>query len=99
MNTTGMLTTQVHIPGPLGMILAGMALKNIRSGFIITGLRASWSKQLRGAALAIIFLRSGLELDLGVRFFLGHHFPVPSHIICFQFSAFKRPDECRASPA
>ena len=57
---------QIHVPAPLGMIVAGIMLKNINNGSIIAGLKPSWSKEFRGMALAIIFLRSGLELDLGV---------------------------------
>lgn len=60
--------TQLHIPGALGMILSGVLLRNAGGGLAIAGLKASWSKQIRGAALAIIFLRSGLEIDLDVRF-------------------------------
>ena len=58
--------TQVGLPGPLGMILTGIAVGNINSGHLVKGLPASWSKELRAIALAIIFLRSGLELDLRV---------------------------------
>lgn len=57
---------QMHIPGPLGMIVSGIILRNVHNGDVIAGLRASWSKEFRGIALAMIFLRSGLELDLGV---------------------------------
>ena len=56
----------MHLPGPLGMIIAGIILRNVDHGSIIRGLKPSWSKEFRGIALAIIFLRSGLELDLGV---------------------------------
>ena len=48
------------------MILSGMMLRNVNNGAIISGLVPSWSKQIRAAALAIIFLRSGLEIDLDV---------------------------------
>lgn len=58
---------QLHFPGALGMILSGMLLRNVGGGIVIRGLQASWSKQIRAAALAIIFLRSGLEIDLEVR--------------------------------
>ena len=57
---------QVGLPGPLGMILTGIAVGNISNGHLVKGLPASWSKELRAIALAIIFLRSGLELDLRV---------------------------------
>jgi hypothetical protein len=59
---------QLYIPGALGMILSGVLLRNVGGGIVIAGLKASWSKQIRGAALAIIFLRSGLEIDLDVRY-------------------------------
>lgn len=58
---------QLHFPGALAMILSGMLLRNVNDGAIIAGLVPSWSKQIRAAALAIIFLRSGLEIDLDVR--------------------------------
>lgn len=58
------------------MILSGMLLRNVGGGIVIRGLKLSWSKQIRAAALAIIFLRSGLEIDLDVRsallLFLDH---------------------------
>ena len=57
---------QFQVPGAMGMILSGMLLRNVGGGLAIAGLKASWSKQIRGAALAIIFLRSGLEIDLDV---------------------------------
>lgn len=57
---------QVGLPGPLGMILVGIAIGNINNGHLVVGLPSSWSKELRAIALAIIFLRSGLELDLRV---------------------------------
>lgn len=67
---------QLHFPGALGMILSGMLLRNVGGGIVIRGLRPSWSKQIRSAALAIIFLRSGLEIDLDVRATSPVH-PVP----------------------
>lgn len=57
---------RVHLPGPLGMIVAGIILRNVHGGTIIAGLKPSWAKEFRGIALAVIFLRSGLELDLGI---------------------------------
>ena len=54
------------MPAPLGMILTGMALTNINAGHIIRGLPATWSKEIRAIALSIIFLRSGLEIELKV---------------------------------
>lgn len=54
------------------MICAGLFLRNVPSsganqGFLIEGLKASWSNRIKEAALAVIFLRSGLEIDLQVR--------------------------------
>ena len=60
---------QFQIPAPLGMIVAGIMLRNIHNGYIISGVKSSWTKEFRGIALAAIFLRSGLELDLGVKLF------------------------------
>lgn len=48
------------------MIVVGIAIGNINNGHLVKGLPPSWSKELRAIALAIIFLRSGLELDLRV---------------------------------
>ncbi|KAL0035158.1 hypothetical protein WJX79_003931 [Trebouxia sp. C0005] len=62
----GWLVERVGLPGPLGMILTGIAVGNIKHGHLVKGLPASWSKELRAIALAIIFLRSGLELDLRI---------------------------------
>ena len=72
---------QLHFPGALAMILSGMLLRNVNNGIIISGLVPSWSKQIRAAALAIIFLRSGLEIDLDVRLPLSPHtYLSPDHI-------------------
>ena len=61
----------MNVPAPVGMICAGLFLKNVPSsganqGILIEGLKASWSNRIKEAALAIIFLRSGLEIDLAV---------------------------------
>ncbi|EIE25667.1 hypothetical protein COCSUDRAFT_46326 [Coccomyxa subellipsoidea C-169] len=64
--TCGYVVDKLHFPGALGMILSGMLLRNVGGGIVIRGLKASWSKQIRAAALAIIFLRSGLEIDLDI---------------------------------
>ncbi|CAL5227266.1 g10197 [Coccomyxa viridis] len=62
----GYLVDKLHFPGALAMILSGVLLRNVNDGVIISGLVPSWSKQIRAAALAIIFLRSGLEIDLDI---------------------------------
>lgn len=67
-NVTWIRVVQFQIPGPLGMIVAGIILANIQNGYIIQGEKPSWTKEFRGIALAAIFLRSGLELDLGVSY-------------------------------
>jgi hypothetical protein len=48
------------------MICVGLFLRNAAGAVLITGLKPSWSKEIRAAALAMIFLRSGLELNLSV---------------------------------
>ncbi len=58
---------QVTIPAPVGMLCAGLFLTNVDDGVLIKGLRSDWSRETRNAALAVIFLRSGLELDFAVR--------------------------------
>ena len=78
------------IPAPLGMIVAGIILRNVHDGHIISGLRSSWTREFRGIALAVIFLRSGLELDLGVRDPLScllAHSPSCSSVTHYQFHA------------
>jgi hypothetical protein len=54
------------------MVCAGVFLRNVPSSgpnqaILIWGLKSSWSTEIRAAALAVIFLRSGLEIDLAVR--------------------------------
>ena len=58
---------QINIPAPVGMICVGLFLRNVAGAVLITGLKPSWSKEIRAAALAMIFLRSGLELNLSVQ--------------------------------
>lgn len=53
-------------PALLGQIAAGILLRNLGKVDAVAGLPKSWSKEIRYGALAIIFLRSGLEQDLGV---------------------------------
>lgn len=50
----------------LGMLLAGVAAENIPVTWLTAPLPASWKSKIRQGALAIIFLRSGLELDWAV---------------------------------
>ena len=50
----------------LGMLLAGVAAENIPVTWLTAPLPASWKSKIRQGALAIIFLRSVLELDWAV---------------------------------
>ena len=50
----------------LGMLLAGVAAENVPVSWLTAPLPASWKSKIRQGALAIIFLRSGLELDWAV---------------------------------
>ncbi len=77
------VASQINIPAPVGMICAGLFLENVpnkgaNQAILIWGLKPSWSTEIRAAALAIIFLRSGLEIDLAVR--VSHHPPAQSLI-------------------
>ena len=47
----------------MGMLLAGVALKNLPFD-PVQGLPDSWGSAVRAGGLAIILMRSGLELDL-----------------------------------
>lgn len=55
---------QLHLPRVLGMLVAGILLRNIPWG-AIDSFPDKWGVQMRAAALATIFLRCGLELDFG----------------------------------
>lgn len=59
-------TVQLYLPHVIGMLAAGILMKNIPWG-AIDAFPSSWGNQIRAAALATIFLRCGLELDFGVR--------------------------------
>ena len=59
-----MLQTGLH--PLLGQLLSGVVLININSPELTGGLKPSWASQIRAGALALIFLRSGLELELEV---------------------------------
>ncbi len=80
---TLLLVLQLHFPGALAMILSGVLLRNVNNGVIISGLVPSWSKQIRAAALAIIFLRSGLEIDLDVSPPSSRSLPVGIAVCCW----------------
>lgn len=69
------------------MILSGVLLRNVNDGVIISGLVPSWSKQIRAAALAIIFLRSGLEIDLDVSSSSSHLHSTDIAVCCWPAGA------------
>jgi NhaP-type Na+/H+ or K+/H+ antiporter len=48
------------------MLLAGVALENVPVDWLTRPLPPAWKSQIRQGALAVIFLRSGLELDWSV---------------------------------
>ena len=56
----------MHLPALLGMLMVGLVLRNAAPSSV-AGLPASWSSLLRTSALGVIFMRSGVELDLQVR--------------------------------
>jgi len=54
------LMDRVGLPPLMGMLFAGILLKNVG---LVDGFDPEWSKAVRSGGLAIILLRSGLELD------------------------------------
>ena len=50
-----------------GMLLAGIALRNIPNVSIAEDIPPMWSSDLRSISLAVILLKAGLELDASVR--------------------------------
>lgn len=59
----GYVAKRLRLPPLLGMLLAGLAIRNLPWG-LLDGLPESWSVGLRLTALAVILLRAGLGLDL-----------------------------------
>ena len=59
--------TQVALHPLLGQLVSGIIIVNINAHWLTGGLKKSWSMYIRVGALALIFLRSGLELDWEVR--------------------------------
>ncbi len=59
----GYVAKALRLPPLLGMLLAGIAVRNL-PGELLDDLPESWSVALRLTALAIILLRAGLGLDL-----------------------------------
>lgn len=62
----GYVAHQLRLPRVIGMLATGLLMRNIPWN-AVTAFPARWGTQMRAAALATIFLRCGLELDLGVR--------------------------------
>jgi NhaP-type Na+/H+ or K+/H+ antiporter len=58
------LAHQLRLPRVVGMLAAGVLLRNVPWS-AIDAFPAAWGRQMRAAALATIFLRCGLELDFG----------------------------------
>eukprot|EP00892_Ulva_mutabilis_P007649 jgi/Ulvmu1/5256/UM022_0049.1 len=61
----GVAVKQVRLPPLMGMLLSGVVLANL-PGNLIDNLPDSWSTKIRAGALAVILMRSGLELDIGM---------------------------------
>ena len=59
----GVLAKRVRMPPLLGMLLAGLVVRNI-PGDLLADLPDDWSTLLRLVALTVILLRAGLGLDL-----------------------------------
>jgi len=53
----------------LGMLIAGVALRNIPYINVAKDINPSWSSTLRSIALVVILLKAGLELDASVSYF------------------------------
>lgn len=59
----GRIMALIGLPPLLGMLLAGIALKNL--GDPVRGLPDSWTAAIRAFGLMNILMRGGLEMDLG----------------------------------
>lgn len=62
----GWLVTFIGLHSLLGQLVMGLILTNIPVNWLTSSLPRSWSSQIRQGALALIFLRSGMELDIKV---------------------------------
>ena len=60
-HAAGSLVGACGLPPLLGMLMSGIALKNI--GGVVDGLTEGWSAAIRAMGLSVILMRSGLELD------------------------------------
>lgn len=63
LQTGGALISFLGLHPLLGQLLVGVALQNIPVPWLVRGLPIPWRAKIRQGALALIFLRSGLELD------------------------------------
>ena len=52
-------------PALLGQLLMGLILRNLPYDEVFLNLPSSWSKNIKAFGLGCIFLRAGLEMDLG----------------------------------
>jgi len=59
----GFVASRLRMPALLGMLLAGVAVRNV-PGDLLEALPDSWSLVLRLLALTVILLRAGLGMDL-----------------------------------
>ena len=59
-----LIAHQLYLPRVIGMLGAGILLQNVPWA-AINAFPKAWGTQMRAAALATIFLRCGLELDIG----------------------------------
>ena len=59
-----LLAYYLYLPRVTGMLVAGMLLRNVTSA--VDAFPATWGSQMRAAALAIIYLRCGLDLNFAV---------------------------------
>lgn len=61
----GFIVKQVNLPPLMGMIMAGVIMTNVLDGATLA-IPDEWGEIITAAGLAIILIRSGLELDLKV---------------------------------
>lgn len=59
----GFLTSLIHLPPLLGMLIAGFILANVPHISIANNISSAWSSSLRNIALVVILTRGGLSLD------------------------------------
>lgn len=64
-NIGAFVAFQLRLPRVIGMLCAGLLMQNLPWS-AVDAFPKRWGIQMRAAALATIFLRCGLELDLAV---------------------------------